>query len=264
MCALGRDRISNKTSPQVSQSKKKPNVIRGSSTHIKINYTSFSSRDELTCVWECKSVRERESLITKWTVAGLTIICHTLNSISQSRRRAGGWAGGRMDGGMGERSERWNRGQHFCDKLSRTAGGWARACICVSAVFVLSARLIAEKLAEPGPLWSLAFSLGFNFCFVSPLSYSADLFLLCARARFVSLRTRCHQHTAPLHSGAGHGTASFENKAPILLFACDVCVCVCVRARAPPFIQIRYNLIAPRKGCRRRRRHTMLFASGRV
>jgi hypothetical protein len=87
------------------------------------------------------------------------------------------------------------------------------------------------------------------------------------RARFVSLRTRCHQHTAPLHSGAGHGTASFENKAPILLFACDVCECVCVCVRGesvPPFIQIRYNLIAPRKGRRRRRRHTILsaFSSG--
>lgn len=139
--------------------------------------------------------------------------------------------------------------------------------ICVS-VFVPSARLIAEKLAEPAsagrPLWSLAFSLGFNFCFVSPLSYSADLFLLCARALFpcglvvTSTQPLCIQALAT-------ELLLLKTKPPFYyLHVTFVNVCVFVCKSVPPFIQIRYNLIAPRKGCRRRRRHTMLsaFSSG--
>lgn len=96
----------------------------------------------------------RESLITKWTVAGLTIICHTLNSISQSRRRAGGWADGRRDGR--EKRDEIEANTFATNSLAPLAD--ERACICVSAVFVLSASLIAEKLAEPEPLWSRFFS----------------------------------------------------------------------------------------------------------
>jgi hypothetical protein len=141
-------------------------------------------------------------------------------------------------------------------------------CICVS-VFVLSRLgLIAEKLAEPAlaDLCGVAFSLGFNFCFVSPLSYSADLFLLCARALFpcglvvTSTQPLCIQALAT-------ELLLLKTKPPFYYLHVtfvNVCVCVFVCESVPPFIQIRYNLIAPRKGRRRRRRHTMLsaFSSG--